>query len=380
MGRAEPGGVLAARYRLRTVLHRDEVGSVWLASDGLLHRDVAVRPIPWAPHPGDAEQESPYDRPLRDARALAKLDHPNIPVVFDVVQDDGRPWMVLEAAPYRFPYRSLREVVRNDGPLEPQRAAQVGYQILAALRAAHAVGVLHRDIRPGSVLLGRANRVMLTGFGMVTADGGPAAPENSAVPPCYLAPECASGQPATPAADLWSLGATLYAAVEGRPPFDGDGREEILTAVVTGYLDRPRRAGPLWPVISALLRKDASARPDAAGLVWLLLRVAGARAAAGAVPAPESAGWPAGAAPVTGGRPQVRQDRAAPAATATAQSQARAADAGRAGSADFIPGFGPREPALPREAPEHEDPPAEEPVQPGRKRRRKFFATSAPGS
>src|SRR5262249_53700986 len=112
----------------------------------------------------------------------------------------------------------------------------------------------------------------------------------------------------------------------------------------------------------------------------LLLRVAGARAAAGAVPAPESAGWPAGAAPVTGGPPQGRQDRAAPAAAATAQSQARGPGAARAGSAGLLPGLRPGEPALPREAPEHEDPPAEEPVQPGRKRRRKFFATSAPGS
>src|SRR5216683_2818446 len=283
MGRAEPGGVLAARYRLRAVLRRDDVGVVWLASDGLLHRDVAVRAIPVPPYPGDAGQESPHERALREARGAARLDHPNIPVVFDVIEDDERPWMVFQAAPFRFPYRSLSDVVRNDGPLPPERAAQVGFQMLSALRAAHAVGILHRDIKPGHVLLGPGNRAMLTGFGMVTGDGG-SAPDMPAGSPHYLAPERAIGLPATPAADLWSLGATLYAAVEGRPPFERDDRAAVLGAVMRGCPDPPHRAGALWPVISALLRKDASARPDAAGAAWLLLRVGGARDVAGPVP------------------------------------------------------------------------------------------------
>ena len=243
MGRAEPGCVLAARYQLRAVSRRDEMGIVWLARDGLLHRDVAVKV---APLPGEAGQESPQ-RVFRDARALARLDHPNIPVVFDIVEDDGSTWMVLQAAPFRPPYRSLGEVVRNDGPLPPERAAEAGFQILSALRAAHAVGVRHGDIRPGNVLLGPGNWAMLAGFGMVTADDGRAAAGAPGRSPCYLAPERASGQPVTLAADLWSLGATLYAAVEGRPPFHGDGPAAVRAAVVSGH---PGSAPPRGPALA----------------------------------------------------------------------------------------------------------------------------------
>src|SRR6516162_4570291 len=172
MGRAEPGGVLASRYQLRAVLRRDEMGIVWLARDGLLHRDVAVKAVPSAPSPGEAGQGSPHQRVLRDARALARLDHPNIPAVFDIVEDGGSTWMVLQAAPFRPPYRSLSDVVRDDGPLPPERVAEAGSQILSALRAAYAVGMRHGDIRPGNVLLGPGNWAMLTSFGMVTADDG----------------------------------------------------------------------------------------------------------------------------------------------------------------------------------------------------------------
>jgi hypothetical protein len=330
------------------------MGIVWLARDGLLHRDVVVRAVPLAPLPGDAEQKSPHQRVLRDARALARLDHPNIPLIFDVVEDDGGTWMVLQAAPYRFPYRSLSDVVQDDGPLPPQRVAEAGFQILSALRAAHAVGVLHGDIRPGNVLLGPGNWAMLAGFGMVTADDGRAAPQAPAGSPRYLAPERASGQPATPAADLWSLGATLYAAVEGRPPFDGDGPAAVLTAVASGCPDPPSRAGPLWPVISGLLRKDAGARPDAAGVDWLLRRVAGGHDAAEPVPPPEPAGSPAGAAPAPGAAPKASQDGA----PAIAAPPTGATGDGPADSlAGFIPGFGPRRPEPAGEAPEHEDPP-----------------------
>ena len=337
MGRAEPGGVLAARYRLSAVLRRDAMGTVWLARDGLLHRDVVVRAVCLASMPADAELDSPRQRVLRDARALARLDHPNIPVVLDVVEDDGRTWMVLQAAPYRVPYRSLSDVVRNDGPLRPRWAAEAGFQILSALRAARAAGVLHGDIRPDNVLLGPGNWTMLTGFGMVTADDGRAVPEAPAGSACYLAPERATGRPATPAADLWSLGATLYTAVEGRPPFHGDDEAAVRAAVVSGYPDPPRRAGPLWPVISGLLRKDADARPDSAGVDWLLRRVAAGRDAAGPLPPPE----PAGAAAVPEGPPTANQDGAAPAAV----SPAAASGGQPAGSAaDFIPGSVPAAP------------------------------------
>jgi serine/threonine protein kinase len=359
--------VLAARYQLRAVLRRDGVGIVWLARDALLHRDVAVMAVPHAPLPGGAEQESSHQRVLRDARALARLDHPNIPVISAVAEDDGRTWIVFQAAPYRFPYRRLSDVVENDGPLSPQRAAEAGFQILSALRAAHGVGVLHGDLRPGNVLLGPGNWAMLTGFGVVAADDGRTATDALAEPACYRAPERASGRPASPAADLWSLGATLYAAVEGRPPYRGDGEAAVRTAVVSGYPDLPSCAGPLWPVISGLLRKDAGARPDAAAADWLLRRVAGGRDASVPVPPLEPAGPPAGAAPAPGGPAEANRDGAA---TMWAPAlPAGAADAGQAGSvADFIPGFGARRP---------DDPPSGEPVQGDGRRRRRWFSAAS---
>jgi eukaryotic-like serine/threonine-protein kinase len=332
MGRAEPGRVVAARYRLRTVVRRDDRGAVWLADDGLRHRDVVLRAIPWAPPAGAQEQESRRECLRAEARAFAGLDHPNIVRVLDVTEEDERLWMVFEAAPYRFPHRPLSDVVRNDGPLRPEQAARVGLQVLAAVREAHTVGVLHRDIKPGSILLGPGNRVLLADFGMVIAGGSPplTAPEAPGGSPLYMAPERASGEPATPAADLWSLGAALYAAVEGRTPFGRDGTAAVLTAVMNACPDPPRRAGPLWPVLSGLLRKDPGARPDADAVDWLFRRVAGEHgppplaAQAGNVPAAAGAGPP-------------------PAVVAALQPQAQAADAEDDGSAaDFLPGFGPR--------------------------------------
>jgi eukaryotic-like serine/threonine-protein kinase len=364
MGRAEPGGVLAARYQFVAVLRRDETGIVWLARDGQLHRDVAVKAVPLAPVPEEAGQESPHQHVLRDARAVALLDHPNIPVVFDVVEDDGTTWMVLQAAPFRPPYRSLSEVVRDDGPLPPQRAAEAGSQILSALRAARAVGVRHGDITPGNVLLGPGNWAMLTGFGMIHPDDGRASAGAPGRSSCYLAPERASGQPVTLAADLWSLGAILYAAVEGRPPFHGDGPAAVLAAVVNGHPDPPSRAGPLWPVISGLLRKDAESRPDAAGADWLLRRVAGGRDAAGplppaepARPPAEPARPPAGAVPVPGSPLESDPDGGAP---ATAPPTGATGDRHVHSAADFIPGFGPSGPVPAGEATAGEDPPAGE--------------------
>jgi eukaryotic-like serine/threonine-protein kinase len=335
MGRVEPGRVIAARYRLRGVIRRDKRGAIWLAHDGLRHEDVAVRAIPWVPGADAAAEEGRRERVLRETQALAQLDHPNIAGVLGSADDAGQPWLVLQAAPYRFPHRSLTDVVRTDGPLRPEQAAHVGWQVAAAIGQAHAAGVLHRDITPDSILLGAGNRVLLAGFGLVTADDGVAlaAPEALTGSPFYMAPERARGEPATPWADLWSLGAALYAAVEGRVPFDRGETAAVLTAVIGGPPDPPRRSGPLWPVISGLLRKDPGARPDAAGVEWLLRRVAGRQGPA--LPPP-----PAGAPPP--GTPAVPPPPGGPAKPSPAPPPG-AGDTGSA--ADFIPGFGPRDPA-----------------------------------
>jgi eukaryotic-like serine/threonine-protein kinase len=372
MSRTEPGSLLAARYRLRAVIRRDEMGAVWLATDGLRHLDVVLRAIPWAPPSTAGEQESRRERALREARALARLDHPDIVGVLDLIEDDGRPWMVFEAAPYRFPGRPLGDVVRADGPLQPEQAARVGWQVLAALRQAHAVGVLHRDLKPGSVLLGPGNRMRLADFGMVTADGSPAltTPEALTGSPLYMAPERARGEPATPASDLWSLGATLYAAVEGRAPFRRDGTVAVLTAVMSGNPDPPRRAGPLWPVISGLLRMDPGARPDAAGADWLLRRVAGQHCPAGPPPPAGAARPAAGAGAMPGSDAQSHRDGASvPGATAPQSPVAAPGDTG--GPADFVPGFGLRD-----HVPAAAEPAARRP----RRRWRIAAGTGGPGS
>src|SRR5437764_3200539 len=166
MGRAELGGLIADRYRLRAVLRQSGMGAVWLAGDELLHRQVAAKEIPWMPQPGVEGQESRRERAIREARVVAGLDHPNIAGIYDVVQDEGRLWIVMQVAPFRFPYRSLSDVVQDDGPLPPVWAARIGLPILSAIQAAHGAGVLHRDVNPGNVFLGPAGRVMLAGFGI----------------------------------------------------------------------------------------------------------------------------------------------------------------------------------------------------------------------
>lgn len=248
------------------------MGAVWLAGDELLHRDVAVKEFFWPPQLEAAERETLRQRALREVRTAARLNHPNIVGVYDVIEQDGRPWIVMQLVPYR----SLSDAVREDGPLSPAQAAQVGLRILAALRAAHAAGVLHRDVKPGNVLLGPEDQVVLTDFGMAIADGGPTLTTSGILigSPSYMAPERARGERATAAADMWSLGATLYAAVEGRPPFGRDGTMAVLTAVVGDDPDPPSRAGALWPVIDGLLRKVPGERLGAAEAERLLHRVA----------------------------------------------------------------------------------------------------------
>ena len=248
------------------------MGVVWQARDDLLGRDVAVKEIVWPAHMDAAEWDLARQRAQREAQMAARLNHPNVVGVYDVVDEDDRPWIIMELVPFR----SLRDRVQADGPLTPAQAAQVGLGILAALRAAHKVGVLHRDVKPANVLLAPEGRVVLTDFGIARATDSPVLTGTGVLigSPSYISPERARGSRAAAAADLWALGACLYAAVEGRPPFDREGALASLTAVVTEEPDPPTHAGPLWPVISGLLRKEPDERLSAAQVEEMLQRLA----------------------------------------------------------------------------------------------------------
>jgi eukaryotic-like serine/threonine-protein kinase len=284
MGGSELGRLLAGRYRLLAVLGQGGMGAVWRARDELLKRDVALKEIIWPPQMDPDERETARLRAVREAQMAARLRHPNVVGVYDFFEEDGRPCIVMELVPYR----SLRDAVLADGPLPPADAARVGLGVLAALAAVHEVGVLHRDVKPANILLGPEGRVVLTDFGIAKAADSPTLTKSGVLigSASYIAPERARGGQAAAAADLWALGASLYAAVEGRPPFDREGVLASLTAVVADEPDPPTHAGPLWPVISGLLRKDPEARLAAAEAGQLLSRIAEKHDATPAGPAP----------------------------------------------------------------------------------------------
>jgi serine/threonine protein kinase len=250
--------MVADRYRLEALIGRGAMGSVWRAHDVLLNRDVAVKEIIWPPGMTPAERETARRRAVQEAQLAGRVRHPNVVSVYDITESEDRPCIVMELVP--FP--SLRDAVAEDGPMTPVQAARIGLDVLAALRAVHEVGVVHRDVKPANILLGPEDRVVLADFGIARAADSPALTRSGVLvgSPSYLAPECARGGRAGPAADLWALGASLYVAVEGKPPFERDGALASLTAVVADEPDPPTRAGPLWPVIDGLLRKDPATR------------------------------------------------------------------------------------------------------------------------
>jgi hypothetical protein len=246
-----------------------------------------------------ADAEVVHQRTLREAKTAARLNHPGVVTVFDVFEEDGSPWIVMEFVRAR----ALDQVVTEDGPLTPLAAARAGECLLSALSAAHSAGVLHRDVKPSNVLLGQDGRAVLTDFGIATFAGDPALTQVGMVvgSPGFTAPERLRGQPATPASDLWSLGATLYAAVEGRGPFERTGgAAAIMTGVVSEKAPRAPSAGPLMPVIDALLRADPAARPDTATTARLLAEAAASAEAGGTLPAYP---WPYSAVADGTGRP-----------------------------------------------------------------------------
>ncbi|HEX2024926.1 MAG TPA: serine/threonine-protein kinase, partial [Actinomycetota bacterium] len=264
--------VVAGRYHLEEVIGRGGWGRVWRARDGLLGRDVAVKEVT-VPEDLGSDRRTVEERVLREARAAARIPHPGAVTVFDVVRHQGRTFIVMEL----LRGRSLSVVVAEDGPLAPERAAAIGADVVATLRAAHAQGIVHRDVKPGNVMITDDGRVRLTDFGIATARDQSSLTLTGQVlgSPQFMAPEQARGERASPATDLWGLGATLFYAVEGRPPFGYEHPLATLNAVVNEPAPRASKAGPLAPVIEALLAKDPSARPDVDRADEMLRDVAG---------------------------------------------------------------------------------------------------------
>ncbi|MDP9398812.1 MAG: serine/threonine protein kinase [Actinomycetota bacterium] len=260
---------IGGRYQLLEMLGRGGMGVVWRARDELLGRLVAIKEV--LPPAGltSGERHVLRDHTLREARAAARIHSRAAVTVFDVVEQDGRPWIVMEL----LEARSLAEVLRDQGPCTPAETARVGLAVLDALEAAHRAGVVHRDVKPANVLLADS-RVVLTDFGVAALDGDPTLTMTGTVlgSPAYMAPERLKGRPPSPQMDMWSLGATLYAAVEGAPPFVRPDAVATLQAVLNDPVPAPRRAGALTPVLEGLLVRDPAQRLDPPRVRQLLQR------------------------------------------------------------------------------------------------------------
>ncbi|WP_405938388.1 protein kinase [Streptomyces sp. NBC_00726] len=265
------GRLLAGRYRLGKVLGRGGMGTVWRAVDETLGRTVAVKELRFPSAIDDDEKRRLITRTLREAKAIARIRNNGAVTVYDVVDEDDRPWIVMEL----IEGKSLAEAVREDGVLTPKRAAEIGLALLDVLRSAHREGILHRDVKPSNVLIAEDGRVVLTDFGIAQVEGDPSVTSTGMLvgAPSYISPERARGHKPGPPADLWSLGGLLYASVEGSPPYDKGSAIATLTAVMTEPLDPPKNAGPLKEVIYGLLTRDPEQRLDDAGARALLTDV-----------------------------------------------------------------------------------------------------------
>ncbi|MFG2129392.1 protein kinase [Streptomyces sp. NPDC048751] len=275
--RAGVGRLLAGRYRVAAPLGRGGMGVVWRAVDERLGREVAVKELRAYTDADVPELDRLRLRMQREARAAARVRHPGVVAVHDIAEVDGRPLIVMELVDGP----SLDDVLRERGTLDPGEVAGMGAKVLDALAAAHRAGVLHRDVKPGNILLDRSGRVLLTDFGIATmedpGDGSATHLTRSGElvgSLDYLAPERAQGADPGPASDIWALGATLYAAVEGSSPFRRTSTYSTLTAIVTEPLPEPHRAGPLTPILHRLLDKRPENRPEAEEARALLETVA----------------------------------------------------------------------------------------------------------
>ncbi|MFI7411176.1 serine/threonine-protein kinase [Streptomyces sp. NPDC049627] len=270
------GQLVSGRYRLADTIGSGGMGRVWRAHDEVLHRAVAIKELTAALYVSESDRERLLARTRAEARAAARINHSAVVTVHDVLEHDGRPWIVMELVEGY----SLADAVKERGRVEPTEAARIGLWVLRALRAAHSAGVLHRDVKPGNVLISAEDgRVLLTDFGIAQIEGDTTITRTGEVVGSvdYLAPERVRGHDPGAASDLWALGATLYTAVEGRSPFRRTSPLGTMQAVVDEEPAEPQHAGPLTPVITALLRKDPATRPGAAEAEQMLAEAAEGR-------------------------------------------------------------------------------------------------------
>ncbi|MGH3253557.1 MAG: protein kinase domain-containing protein [Trebonia sp.] len=273
------GRVIAGRYNLQQPIGRGAMGVVWRARDQLLDREVAVKEVVISALIGADERRNAYQRTLREARTAARLSHRGVVAVYDVAEEDGRPWIIMELVPSQ----SLDQVLVVEGRLPAARVGRIGQQLLSALAAAHAAGVLHRDVKPSNVLIatnktpdGWDERAVLTDFGIAQFEGDPRLTQTGMVmgSPGFAAPERIRGRDAASASDLWSLGATRYAAVEGRGPYEKRGGAiTTMSAIINEDAPIAPHAGQLAPIIAALLRRDPTTRMSASAAARMFAQV-----------------------------------------------------------------------------------------------------------
>ncbi|WP_240554289.1 serine/threonine-protein kinase, partial [Streptomyces niveiscabiei] len=254
------GLLLAGRYRLVDSIGSGGMGRVWRAHDELLHRAVAIKELTAALYVAEADQAVLLARTRAEARAAARINHSAVVTVHDVLEHDGRPWIVMELVEGR----SLADAVKADGRVEPAEAARIGMWVLRALRAAHSAGVLHRDVKPGNVLLSEDGRVLLTDFGIAQIEGDTTITRTGEVVGSvdYLAPERVRGNDPGPSSDLWALGALLFRSVQGHAPYPEESTAELVQMVCGEPPAFAEECGPLRPVVESLLRQDPTERPD----------------------------------------------------------------------------------------------------------------------
>lgn len=273
---SDEGRVIAGRYRLQQQIGSGAMGVVWRAVDERLSRTVAVKQLLLQPGYTPEETEEARQRSMREGRIAARLQHQNAIVIFDVAEDEGQPVLVMEY----LPSRSLATVLTDQGLLAPQTVARIGAQVAGALAAAHMAGIVHRDLKPGNVLLGDNGDAKITDFGISRAIGDVSVTKSGilAGTPAYLSPEVALGRDPAPASDVFSLGSTLYAAIEGEPPFGVDENAiSLLHRVARGEVTPPRQSGPMTAALMRMLEPDPVDRPTMAQTREILQAVADGR-------------------------------------------------------------------------------------------------------